>query len=220
MWPLSQLQRKHGNYQNMSIGDGQDTMMSILSQSVNLQQQSTLPKPDIDYFDGGDVLSFASFMKNFKSLVEDITPSPVRRLEMLIKYTRGDAKSLIKDCILMEDPTEAYQRAVALLQTHYGHPAMIATAYRQKAEAWPSIRTGDREALRKYSVFLTGLISARRGTPDLGSVDGFEFLKILASKLPVPLQQQWITKVGKCRDELYRAPTFYQICQQDCQGYE
>ena len=64
-----------------------------------------------------------------------------------------------------------------------------------------------REALRKYSVFFTGLISARRGTPDLGSVDGFEFLKILASKLPVPLQQQWITKVGKCRDELYRAPT-------------
>ena len=23
----------------------------------------------------------------------------------------------------------------------------------------------------------------------------------------MPLQQQWITKVGKCRDELYRAPT-------------
>ena len=55
-------------------------------------------------------------------------------------------------------------------------------------------------------MFLTGLISARRGTPDFGSVDGFEFLKILASKLPAPLQQQWITKVGKCRDELYRAP--------------
>ena len=124
---------------NMSVGDGQDTMMSILSQLVNLQQQTTLPKPDIDYFDGGDVLSFASFTKNFKSLVEDITPSPVRRLEMLIKYTRGDAKSLIKDCILMEDPNEAYQRAVALLQTHYGHPATIATAYRQKAEAWSSI---------------------------------------------------------------------------------
>tara|TARA_B110000881_G_C18306374_1_gene379625 strand:- start:179 stop:514 length:336 start_codon:yes stop_codon:yes gene_type:complete len=38
--------------------------------------------------------------------------------------------------------------------------------------------------------------------------DNYEFLKVLACKLPKALQQQWIKIVGRCREEEDRAPRF------------
>ena len=37
-------------------------------------------------------------------------------------------------------------------------------------------------------------------------MDGYEFLRILAGKLPTAIQQQWIKEVGKCRDQRNRPP--------------
>ena len=182
-------------------------MLAILSQLVKLQQQAALPEPEIDKFDGSDVTSFPSFMKKFKLLVEDVTEEPSRRLEMLMKFTKQEARDLIKDCILLSEPTVAYQRAIALLQETYGHPALLATSYKQKAESWPKVKSGDKEALKKYSVFLTNSCTARRGNQHLQNVDSFEFLKILAIKLPTPLQQKWITQVGVYRDVQNKSPT-------------
>ncbi len=191
---------------NGAYTNDQATMAIVLRELVGLQQQASLPATELEHFDGSDVLSFASFMKNFKTLVQNKTKDPARRLEMLIKYTKGEARNLIKDCILIDNATEAYETAVTLMQSNYGHPAIVATAYQLKVERWPSIKAGDKEALRKYAVFVTGLMNARKGIPDLASTDGFEFLRSLAEKLPVPLQQQWVGIVGKCRDEETRAP--------------
>ena len=198
------------NLDEVKIGQQKDaspTMSSILYQLVKLQQQAALPVPDIDEFDGTDALSFPSFMKKFHCLVEDVTEDPTRRLEMLLKFTRKEARDLIKDCILISDATAAYQRAVKLLTQTYGHPALLATAFKQKAEAWPKVKAGDKDGLKKYSVFLTNCCTARQGNPQLQNVDSFEFLKVLATKLPTPLQQKWIGQVGVYRDVVNRSPT-------------
>ena len=85
---------------------------------------------------------------------------------------------------------------------------MLAESYKKQAQKWPSLKPGDKEALRKYSVFLTSFANARKGNPELQNIDGFGFLKILVRKLPTQLQQRWINVVGQCRDEQFRAPTF------------
>ena len=156
-------------------------------------------------------------MKNFKCMVEDITLDPVRRLDALLKYTRGEARDLIKDCILLTDPATGYDRAVALLKRNYGHPAMLATTFTQRAQSWPKVKAGDKDALQRFSIFLTNCCTVQKSNSELKDIDGYEFLKILASKLPTPHQQQWIKQVGRYRDVEYRPPTLTDFEKFVCQ---
>ena len=183
------------------------TMSDILTSLVNLQRNAQLPRRDLDTFDGGNVLEFPAFLKTFRWMVEDGTDDK-KRLELLLKYTRGEAKELIKDCIFFESASDAYETAIKLLKESYGHPALLGAKYRQKAETWPQIRSGDGEALRKFAIFLTGFLNFRKGSVDIQIADGYEFLRMLASKLPVALQNHWVKIVGRCRDEQMRAPKF------------
>ena len=45
---------------------------------------------------------------------------------MLLKYTKGEAKQLIKDCVFIGDTAEAYRTAIKLLKINYGQSAMLA----------------------------------------------------------------------------------------------
>ena len=94
-----------------------------------------------------------------------------------------------------------------LLYRDYGQPINIATEAKENANKWPRIANGDKEAIRKFSVFITNLVSTKYGNTDMASLDGYEFLKILAGKLPTPYQQKWINEVGRLRDFEHRSPT-------------
>jgi transposase InsO family protein len=108
----------------------------------------------------------------------------------------------------MIEPAEAgYTRAKWLLDREYGQPTILAAAYRSKAETWPQITAGDKNDLQKFSVFLTNFCSARISNQDLAKMDSYDFLRTLASKLHVGIQQRWIHKVGRLRDEEKRSPT-------------
>lgn len=89
----------------------------------------------------------------------------------------------------MEPSSVGLNTAMDLLYRDYGHPAIVATEYKDQANNWPRIANGDKAELRKYSIFLINLLSAKQGNHDLSSLDGYEYLKILASKLPLSLQQ-------------------------------
>ena len=89
---------------------------------------------------------------------------------MLLKYTKGEAKQLIKDCVFIGDTAEAYRTAIKLLKINYGQSAMLAAKYKEKAEQWTPIKSGDSVALKKYAVFLTGFKNARKGTPELQTI--------------------------------------------------
>ena len=42
-----------------------------------------------------------------------------KHLEMLLKYTRGEAKEVIKDCIFFESASDTYETAIKLLKENY-----------------------------------------------------------------------------------------------------
>jgi hypothetical protein len=180
-------------------------VISVLNKLVSIQRESALPAAHLDTFDGSNVLEFPSFMKNFKLVVEDNTHDATRRLEMLLKYTYGEAKALIKDFTLIEPQVEAYKRAVALLTRDYGHPALLAEAYRTEAQEYPRVPSGDKEKLKKYATFITNCYTAKMGNDVMTSMDSHDFLRLLASKLPVPIQQRWIAQVGRYREEQSRS---------------
>lgn len=179
---------------------GTTCMETILNKLVTQQKENALPKPDLKTFDGTDILEFPLFMRNYKYTVEMNTSDPIRRLEILQRYTVNEPHELVKNCITIEPPEEGYKRALFLLNREYGQSALLATAYRSKAESWPKVKSGDRVGLNKFYVFVTSISSAKIGNKELESTDGYEFLKTLASKLPIPLQQKWIREVGKSRE--------------------
>ena len=78
------------------------SMSAILKKVTDNQTEAALPKPELEPFDGTNVLAYLSFMKNFKYVVEDKTQDSVRRLELLLKYTKGEAYEVIKECPMIE----------------------------------------------------------------------------------------------------------------------
>ena len=44
-------------------------------------------------------------------------------------------------------------------------------------------------------------------------MDSYDFLTIVAAKLPTALQQQWIKKVGTCREKEGRSPSLDDFAQ-------
>ena len=71
---------------------------------AKLLQLQGAPMVDIDVFDGNP-LEFNYFLATFKEVVEQKVDDPRGRLTRLIKYTTGEAKELIKNCI-QEDPSK------------------------------------------------------------------------------------------------------------------
>ncbi len=185
---------------SMEVHAEQSTLSMILANLVHQQRQNALPTPQLEIFDGKDMIEFPTFMRNYRYMVEANTEDPVRRMELLIRYTSNEPRDLISNCVNIEPPEEGYKRAMYLLKREYGQPALLATAYKSKAEAWQNIKSGDRAALHRFYIFIANLSSAKIANRELDSTDGYEFLKILAAKLPIPLQQQWIREVGRHRE--------------------
>ena len=89
-------------------------------------QLQAAPSVEIDEFDGNP-LEYNYFMATFKEAVEMKVEDPRGRLTRLIKYTKGEAKELIKNCI-QEHPSRGYEHALSLLKNQYGDPHFIARA--------------------------------------------------------------------------------------------
>ncbi|XP_071832390.1 uncharacterized protein [Apostichopus japonicus] len=200
--PLPDITTKPDDTVNTGI-----SMATLLNKIVDHQRESALPSPRLDPFDGSDLLSFTPFIRNFQHVVEDKTQNPARRLELLLRFTEGEAHDLIKECTAIEPPASGYERAKWLLQRNFGQPQVLAAAYKSKAESWDHIAVGDKIALRKYAIFLINCCNVQQGNPEMDSMNGYEFLRILAQKLPTALQQQWINQMGRFRDVEMRSPT-------------
>ena len=181
-------------------------LSNILKLLVQSQRDSTLPPPHVETFDGSKAIEYPAFIKNYEMLVQNTT-NKQNKLNLLLTCTKGEAHDLIKDCILLPTSAEAYDKAINLLKTEYGHPAILAAAYKATTENWPQVASGDKNSIRKFTIFLNNCVNAKHSNFDMTHMDGYQFLRILAGKLPVALQQQWIQQVGKYRDVDHRSPS-------------
>ncbi|PIK35585.1 hypothetical protein BSL78_27586 [Apostichopus japonicus] len=103
--PLPDITTKPDDTVNTGI-----SMATLLNKIVDHQRESALPSPRLDPFDGSDLLSFTPFIRNFQHVVEDKTQNPARRLELLLRFTEGEAHDLIKECTAIEPPASGYER--------------------------------------------------------------------------------------------------------------
>ena len=117
-----------------------------------LLNQKNAPELDIDTFDR-DPMEFHYFMAIFHEVVERKVDDEQGRLTRLIRFTKGEAKEMIKTCIQL--PSEVgFKTAKRLLHERYGDPHRITAAYRNQIKKQPQIKPGDSDAYRKFQNFL------------------------------------------------------------------
>ena len=195
--PTKQLEQ-NSREQHIHAGNTMGAYNKPVEESiVKLLQLQTAPPVDIDEFDGNP-LEFNYFLATFQVVVEQKVTDPRGRLTRLIKYTKGEAKELIKNCI-QENPAAGYAHAMSLLRTQYGNPHIIARAYIQELRRWEPLKAGDSEAFRKFFGFLVKCKTCMNGGNYLSELNFPDILQVLQSKLPYGLQDKWNRRAVKLR---------------------
>ena len=178
----------------------------LMVETLKLQ---SAPKVEIDTF-AGDPLEYNYFIETFKDVVENLITDPRQRLVRLLKYTKGEAKELIKHCVY--DETEScYEIALNLLKEEYGNPFHIACAHLEKLKTWPQIRANDAIGLKTLYRFLLRCVAFQKvGALDL---DSPLLLRNVQLSLPVNLQDKWTGRVGKLRKKNKEEAKFRDILE-------
>ena len=92
------------------------TLSQVVHELLSFSAQQHLKQPDLKAL-RGKPLNLLTFKKNFRCIVEDRTKDPSRRLELLLRYTKGELHELIKEYTHIQPPSTAYAKAMNLLET-------------------------------------------------------------------------------------------------------
>lgn len=182
----------------------------------DLLLQQGAPDGDLDIFDG-NVLKFKYFITTFEEMVEKRIKDPRGRLTRLIKYTRGEAKELIKGCI-QKPPTSGYILAKQLLEKRFGDPHRILAAYRKELRSMSQLKPGDATGFRTLYTFLLKCNSLVEGQY-WNTLDAPDNLCAIVSKLPNSSRDRWNSKTLMLRMRHGREPTLSDLLEfvdQEC----
>ena len=149
-------------------------------------------------------MEFHYFIAVFKEVVEKRVDDERGKLTPLIKYTKGDTKDMVKNCIQL--PTEdGFQTAKHLLNERYGDPHRIIAAYCGEIKQWRQIKSGEAAAYQK----LQNLLVTYENVGHLQSWNVFDtpsIMFLLFSNLPGSARDKWSRKVLTIIQDQRRKP--------------
>ena len=153
-----------------------------------------LPRPEQMKFDG-NAKNFQAFISSFKCNIASKVQDPSLKLTYLIQHCSGDAKKLIKDCVLLPAET-AYSTALSKLEKRFGQSHLIARSYIDDITTGPILKINDVNALVSLADDLNNcqtVLSQLRFTSDL---DSSGTLRSIVKRLPSNIQAKWVEKVS------------------------
>ena len=152
-----------------------------MQELIRQQQESTLaltlPEPEVPTFHGNPI-DYWSFIHVFENLIRRKTRS------------ESEVKELVRSCLAMKEE-DGYREARSLLKTRYGQSYRIASAYVGKLTRGPAIKAEDGEALRRFSILLTGCNNTLKEIGYLSKIENPDTLKTIVNRLPYGLRQRW-----------------------------
>ena len=174
-----------------------------------LNQQNTA-ELDIDTFDG-DPMESHYFMAIFYEVVERKVDDAQGRLTRLIKFTKGEAKEMVKTYIQL--PSEVgFKTAKRSMHERYGDPHRITATYRNQIKKWPQIKPGDCDAYRKSQNFLIKCENIDQ-MQCWNVLNTHDVVCMLVSKLPGNGRDSWSRKILEIRRKHKREPDMMDFIQ-------
>ncbi|CAG2201460.1 unnamed protein product [Mytilus edulis] len=170
-----------------------------------LQEGFNLPKPELLTFDGKPI-NYTKFIKNFETNVENRVGDDQMRLSYLIQYCKGEAKSSIEDCVLLER-TDGYKRARSILYSRYGRSHIIARSYIEKLVYGTQINAQDLDSLSQLSLDMQKCEITLSQLGFISDIDNSDNLRKIVKRLPMHLRVKWVD-IAHSITESGREPRF------------
>lgn len=177
----------------------------ITAALVQQQRSLSLLARDIPVSDGNP-LEYRAFIRVFEHGVED-QANKADCLYFLEQFTRGQPRKFVCSCQHMV-PERGYALAKDLLHEHFGNEFKVASAYTEKALAWPPIKSEDVKALQAYSLFLRGCCNMMGEVEYMKGLDTPTTMRTVMSKLPFKLRERWRTAAHDVLEKCKRRARF------------
>ena len=159
----------------------------------------------------GNPLEYVGWAVAFKNLIESSAVPESDRLHYLKKYVGGPAKEAIRGYFLLSNTSAAYVKAMSVLKNRFGSDFAIAESFRERLEAWPTIRDSDYKGIQKYADFLGQCLTAMETIEELSILNDSKQNVVMASKLPGWLANSWKRRAVACRNDTGKYPKFQEF---------
>ena len=179
-----------------------DQLKSAVQGMNVLSSQNALMITKITPFTGNP-RDFKRFMANFENNVTKKCTDDSIKLNFLIESCEGDAKSLIEDCVLLK--TNAFQKALELLQEEYGQKTDIAADYLQFLKSGQEIKGTDVDALTKLAQDMTKCAVTLKEIGYEHDLEAQATLDTIVDRLPSYMRTKWVDKANEKRKKDERA---------------
>ena len=126
----------------------------------------------------------------FKVTIDARCQNSTDKLFYLEKYTANGPKELVRSCYGGDDDV-GYNRALSLLEKHYGNEYKIADCYLQKLNNWPVIKEEDGKTFEALAVFLTTCLNNIDELTSLNQLNSPKEMMSIVQKLPYKYREKW-----------------------------
>ena len=143
----------------------------------------------------GDPTDFNRFICAFESCIESKVLDDQLKLNYLIQYCKGEALSLVKECVTF-GPELGFKKAKQRLKERYGSPFLVARSYIRRVTEGAEFRLSDRKGLQRYADLLTDCRDALDRIGYQADVNASDNLRRMVKRLPLQWRSQWLSWVA------------------------
>ena len=156
-------------------------------------EAARLPTPHLLIF-SGNPLDWPTRKVSFETVIEKRSMSSNEKILYLLQYLSGPPKKIVEGYQFLKTD-DAYTEAKKSLEKRFGHPSVVAEAFRRKLENWPKIPPRDGISLREFADFLKTCELAMQSIEDLETLNKQHGNKQLLKILPNWVHPKWGVKV-------------------------
>lgn len=156
-------------------------------------EAARLPTPHLTIF-SGNPLDWPTWKVSFETVIEKRTMNSNEKILYLLQYLSGAPKKIVEGYQFLKT-ADAYSEAKKTLEKRFGHPSVVAEAFRKRLENWPKIHPRDGFALREFADFLKTCELAMQTVEDLETLNKQHDNKQLLKVLPNWAHPKWGVRV-------------------------
>ena len=202
---------------------GKDDQLAHILQQGQWQQRQLInaiqiPEVELMTFDG-DPLKYWGFIRMFDNSVEKDTVNSSSKLSLLLQYTSGRARAVIRCCDLM-NPDMGYRRARELLQEQFGNSFIITETWIDQVTNGPQIKPNERQKLQDFADELRSCMETLQSMGSSAEINVQSSLVKIIARLPFFMQNKWKQEVRKIRKVQCRNPNISDISKFVLEGAE
>ena len=162
----------------------------LLQEIVKSQVINKLPTHEPPVFDGTDISSYRTFKLSFMRIIEREEVCDADRYFYLLKYTAGEAYTLVNSCY-SKNATKALDSAKKALDSQYGNEFLQAQEILRKLRDWRPIKSENPNELARFAAYLMSCLNMMEDMTSLNQLNSWRDIREIVLILPYDLRKKF-----------------------------